>query len=420
MVAAAEPSNDSPSASASPAPAASSANTTSANTTLPRVFLLDAHSLAALEQRYKAGDKTVVDAVAQLDKSAKSELNSGPFSVVNKDATPPSGDKHDYMSQAPYFWPNPNTPDGLPYVSRDGERNPEILKFHNRPDMGRLSEAVETLGLAYYFTGDETYADKAAKLIRAWYLDPETKMNPNLEYAQFVPGANTGRGAGVLEGSTGGMPRVIDAIGLLAGSKAWTEADQNGMVDWFKKFIIWMRESKNGKAEAAAKNNHGTHYDLQNTCYALFVGDQELAKKLVQEAGQKRIAVQIEPDGKQPLELARTHAWGYSLMNLNALITLANLGEHVGVDLWSFKTDDGRSIRQAIDYLVPFAGGEQKWTYKNLGGDWSPRGFGLVLQKALVKYPDDERYKALLTKLPEGRSSRLNVLLREKNAESRD
>lgn len=332
-----------------------------------------------------------------LDREAQQTLSLGPFSIVNKSVTPPSGDKHDYMSQAPYFWPDPKSPNGLPYIRRDGERNPEINKITDHKSLDDLEDVVETLALAYYFKRNEAYAAKAVQLLRAFFLVPATRMNPNLEYAQFIPGVNTGRGIGLIE--TRGLVRVVDAIGLLQGSKALTPADATGLQDWFKSFLQWMRDSKNGREEAAAKNNHGTYYDVQVVSFALFTGQKDFALKVIKQAREKRIAAQIEPDGRQPLELARTKAWGYSNGNLDGLMQLATLAERVGVDLWNFQTKDGRSIRKALEFLIPVALGETKWQYQELGGV-KPESLFPLMRRAAEVYRDKE-YQAVMTRAPD-------------------
>ena len=356
-----------------------------------RVFLLNAKQLAATKQRIVTGDQILAPALAKLERDAQKALTAGPFSVTTKGVTPPSGDKRDYMSQAPYFWPDPKRPDGLPYIRRDGERNPEIEKINNHRVKDQMEAAVETLALAWYFKGDESYAEKAAQLLRTFFLDPETRMNPNLQFAQSIPGINTGRGIGLIE--TRGLTRVVDAIGLLSGSKAWTTMDQKGMEKWVTEFLQWMLESKHGRDEAAARNNHGTYYDVQLVSFALFVGKQDLAKSVLEAAKQKRIAVQIEPDGRQPLELERTRAWSYSIGNLDGLMQLARLGESLGVDLWNYQTHDGRSIRRALDFLAPFAVGEKKWTYQQLG-QWPPQMLFPLIRRASSHY-------TLLPKVPD-------------------
>jgi hypothetical protein len=341
----------------------------SAQTINPRVFLLDAKQKPSL---------------AKLESDARKALTVGPFSVTTKEVMPPSGDKHDYLSQAPYWWPDPKNPNG-PYVRRDGERNPEIDKITDHRVMEQMAGAVETLAFAYYYTGKEQYAAKAVELLRVFFILPETRMSPNLEFAQGIPGINTGRGIGLIE--TRGLTRVVDAIGLLNGSKALTQHGLVPLRKWFSEFLRWMQESKNGRDEAAAKNNHGTFYDVQVVSFALFLNNKDLAKRVLRKAQSKRIAAQIEPDGRQPLELERTRAWSYSVFNLEALMSLARLGENVGVDLWHYRTHDGRSIRKALDFLVPFARGEQKWPYQQLG-DWQPQILFPLIRRAAPHYKD--------------------------------
>jgi Alginate lyase len=362
----------------------------------PRVFLLNSTKLAETKQRIQSGDKTFGAALAKLEADARKALQQGPVSVMTKGVAPPSGDKHDYMSQAPYFWPDPKKTDGRPYIRRDGERNPEINKITDHYTLDQMEAASRTLALAFYFTGNEEYAAQATKILRAWFLDPATRMNPNLEYAQFIPGVNTGRGIGLIE--TRGLADVVDAIGLLAGSKSWTAVEQRGVQDWYSQFLQWMIESKNGREENDAKNNHGTYYDLQATSFALFLGKKDLARQIVETAKQKRIALQIEPDGSQPLELARTKAWGYSNGNLDGLMWLARLAENVDVDLWNYQTKDGRSIRRALEYLYPFAVGEGKWTYQQLG-EFEGRSLFPLVRRAAAHY-QDAKFKAEQSKLP--------------------
>jgi hypothetical protein len=362
----------------------------------PRVFLLDAERLAANKRRINDGDKTLEAALIKLESDARKALTQEPTSVVTKATTPPSGDKHDYMSQAPYFWADPAKPNGLPYIRRDGERNPEINKISDHHTMDLMVAATRTLALAYYFKGNEEYAARGVQLLRAWFLHPATRMNPNLQYAQAIPGINTGRGIGLIE--TRGLADVVDSIGLLAGSQALSSADQKGLEEWYAKFLQWMLDSKNGRDEAAAKNNHGTYYDVQTASFALFVGKRELAKRILETARQKRIAAQVEPDGRQPLELVRTRAWGYSNGNLDGLMLLAQLGENLQVDLWSFQTKDGRGIRRALEYLYPFAVGEKKWTYQQLG-EWPPQQLFPLMRRASIRYRD-EKFKAMMTKIP--------------------
>jgi len=325
----------------------------------PRVFVLHADSLLVLRTRIAAGD-VHEPALDSLRSEANELLKLEPLSVTQKAQIPPSGDKHDYVSLAPYWWPDPAKPNGLPYIRRDGETNPESAQLSDHKNFSKVMSATHTLALAYYLLGDEAYAVHCAKLLRVWFLDPATCMNPSLTFAQAVLGRNEGRGIGLIE--TRDITQIVDAIGLLADSRAWTAADQKGILDWCSQFLNWMLNSSNGKDESAAKNNHGTYYDVQIVALALFVGEKDIADRVLHEAPKKRIQLRVEPDGRQPLELERTKSAGYSLMNLSGLFELARLGDASGADLWNFQTRDGRGIRKALDYLVPFATGERRWT----------------------------------------------------------
>jgi hypothetical protein len=372
-----------------------------------RVFLLEGVHLNTVRERLATNAQERQPALDALRHDADRALDDGPFSVVNKDVTPPSGDRHDYMSFAPYWWPNPDTKDGLPYIQRDGERNPDIYKVRNRHDLGELADTVETLSLAYFFTREEKYAERARLLIRTWFLEPKTRMNPNFEYAQAIRGVNTGRGLGLIESRL--FTKIIDSVGLLAGSKAWQDNDQREVEAWFTSYLNWMLTSEHGHEEEHAKNNHGTYYDIQVATFALFLNKKGLASEVLEGVKAKRIAVQIEPDGRQPLELVRTKAWGYSLGNLAGLMSLARLGEHVKVDLWNYRTADGRSIRAALDFLIPFSVYREKWPYQQIDGFW-PEGIQPLLQRAAMKYPD-ESYRAALAKVPGPRPDARSWLL---------
>jgi hypothetical protein len=376
----------------------------------PRTFILDSRLLG--ERREAVTNlKTATayaDAVKRLRSDAEKALKTEILPVTTKTAPPPSGDKHDYMSQAPYFWKDPTKKDGLPYIRRDGERNPEILQYPDHTLMDNMVKTAETLALGYYFTGDEAYAKRAAEILRLWFVDAKTKMNPNLQFAQAIPGLNTGRGIGIIE--THGLVRVVDAIGLLDGSKSWSKSDQGGLVKWFGDYVTWLTESKNGRDEAAAKNNHGTIYDVQVASFAMFSGKPDLAKRVLESAKQNRIAKQIEPDGRQPLELERTLSWNYSTMNLGGFVELAQLGHAAGVDLWNYQTADGRSIRKAFDYLIPFAVDNKKWEYKQIQSLAPERLFGLM-RRAHGVY-SDEKFKAALLKIPAGSGQEKLIMTR--------
>lgn len=286
-------------------------------------------------------------------RNAEKELTHAIKTVVDKEMTAQSGDKHDYMSLSRYWWPDTSKADGLPYIRKDGISNPEIEKLDRYP-LGDFSKSVQSLSLAYYITSDEKFAEKAVENLRTWFINSKTKMNPNMNYGQTVPGIRNGLGRGVGIIDTYTFIEMLDGVELLKKSKSFTLADQQAIKEWFTAYVQWLQTSPVAREELEAPNNHGTAYDVQLTRYAIFIGNEDLAKKLLNEFPQKRLFSQIEPDGSQPLELARTTALGYSTFNLTHFLDMCQIGKLVGVDLLSAKSTDGRSILKAIDFLVPY------------------------------------------------------------------
>lgn len=203
-----------------------------ADAQLPNTLVMDANRLLELKKQHQQQPLKIV---ADLCKEADSLLNMKPVSVMEKTFTPVSGNKHDYMSQAPYFWYDSTKPNGLPYMRKDGVRNPEIYKITDRTYLGRLENATRILSLAWYLTGEEKYAQKSALLLRTWFIAEATKMNPHLDYGQAVPGINTGRGIGIIE--TVALITIADAASLLAGSTAWTKSDHQALQQWYADYL---------------------------------------------------------------------------------------------------------------------------------------------------------------------------------------
>ncbi len=374
----------------------------------PRVFSASPGVLPKMKARLATNDTSLLPAFRKLTNDANRALNFVPLSVMEKPKTGASGDKHDYFSQAPYFWPDPTKTDGLPYLRKDGQRNPESGDEHSdAPRMARMADAAETLALAYFFTRDERYAAHAAKVLRVWFLNPATRMNPNFNQAQAIPGVNTGRGIGMIESRS--LLPVCDAVGLLAGSTNWSKSDEAALQKWVGEFLDWAQTSANGRAARAAKNNHGSWYDAQVAHYALFVGDTNLARRVIESAKTNRIAEQIRTDGSQPRELARADSFSYSRFNLQALFHIATLSEHVGVDLWHYQTSNGANLRKALDFLLLYVEQADKpWPYE--GGKHESRSLDALIHRAVKVYRDD-RLKSLLKQNSSSRNAREVLLI---------
>lgn len=322
-------------------------------------FSVDFDNLKENKRLLKGNSSTMVEALEELKQVADESMKKPIRSVVEKINIPGIKDKHNYVSMGPYWWPDPSKPDGLPYIRKDGKTNPEVKKITDKAYFNELCGIIADLGLAYFYTEESRYSKNAVQRLKVWFLDSETRMNPNLDNGQYIPGRNTGRMEGVID--TRVLVSLIDGIQLLKSSPEWTSEVGKGINDWFTEFLNWLETNKLGVAASKATNNIGTAYYMQVVQINLFLGKAEPVRKYASNQIPKLLDQQIDESGVQVHEVKRTNSWNYSILNLNYWFNMANMLEYVGYDLWNFKTNRGRSLNQAFENLLPYALKEKEW-----------------------------------------------------------
>ena len=258
------------------------------------------------------------------------------------------GGPHDFFSQADYFWPNPKNPDG-PYINRDGQSNPENFNDHRRV-MIDLSIRMPALTAAWLLTKDRRNARRAGEYLRAWFVTPETRMNPNLEYSQGVHGQSTGRNYGIID--TLHLVEVARAASFL-GPEGISAADMQSVKQWFREYLAWMKNSEKGMQERATKNNHATCWALQASEFARLIDDEGTREEIRQWFTGKLLPDQLGENGSFPKELERTKPYSYSIFNFDVMAGLAQSLKGSGKDLTTFALPDGRGLCKAAEFLYP-------------------------------------------------------------------
>jgi hypothetical protein len=362
-------------------------NSNTKESSFPKTIAIDGHVLQKNLELITANDLYKVKALTSILKKAdKLVADAKTYSVMDKKQLPPSGDKHDYMSTGPYWWPDPSKPDGLPYIRKDGQRNPTYYDITDSQEIDKVEDGVLTLALAYYFTKENKYADFASKLLKVWFLDAKTKQNPHLNFGQGIPGLNTGRGTGIIE--TRDLFRVCDAAILIQNTKNWNVKDHEELKKWFSEYLTWMLESPIGKDEADSNNNHGTFFSEQVIAFALFTNRLDVVSSEI-EIFKNRMESQLKVDGSQPFELSRTKSWNYVNMNLYGYFLIAKLAENNNISLWNQQITEGKNMKNALDWIVPYLKNEKKWEYEQIQ-KMRYEETVLILKLAAIKYLNPE------------------------------
>ncbi|EAU83852.2 hypothetical protein CC1G_09521 [Coprinopsis cinerea okayama7 len=288
-----------------------------------------------------AGDFANNTAAAQrmIRNWASKWASEGPWSVMLKDATPPSGTKHDYMSWAPYWWPDCSDVGNTtvlseeevwttcPYRRRDGEFNPDVRGVNDVGNFQDMSDAVLYNALAWSL-------EEAGKTL-TWFLNPDTRMNPNLNFAQMIRGSNgrPGSATGVLD--LKGMAKIASAILIFrkGGSTEWTSDDDEQMVEWSREYIEWLETAELALDEGNSRNNHGSFYYNQLAALKLIVDDIPGAINVSSTYFSRQFQSQIAADGEQ----TNARIWKYADPSSN---------------VWEITSAEGATIKTALDYAM--------------------------------------------------------------------
>lgn len=294
-----------------------------------------------------------------LQALVKKALGAGPWSVTDHrpEGLETEAGPHDYFSEGPYWWPNPKNPKG-PYIRRDGERNPDRFTA-NHADLSNLCDAVLSLGIGASILGRDDCVAHASEILSVWFIDPATRMNPNLEFGQAIRGITPGRSIGIID--TTALIYAAQGILLLEQTPKFDAKLARGLRQWYAEYLKWLTTSKKGLEEAKSGNNHATWWTVQTAAYAFFTGNQKARAAAWDHYRKYLVPTEIQPDGSCPREENRTLSLSYSSMNLDAFAIICWLAQMDGVDLWHFKTADGKSVVKAFHYLLPYVLNPKLW-----------------------------------------------------------
>jgi hypothetical protein len=332
------------------------------------------------------------DLVAKVIESIRKEtieranrlMKETPVTVTATSCSRSAGGKNDFYSEGDYWWPDPSNPGG-PYIQKDGQTNPENFVAH-RLAMIRLSEISATLTSAWSLTGNRKYPGQILKHLDAWFVNPASRMNPDMLYAQAIWGRFTGRGIGLIDAYH--LIEVARSVKVLEEKSGLTPEQLKPIKSWFAEFLTWITTHQYGIDEMNAKNNHGTCWAVTAAAFADLTGNTGIKKICADRFKTILLPLQMADDGSFPLEIKRTKPYGYSLFNMDAMCNLARILSTKEENLWDFQTPDGKSLKKGMDFLYPFIVDKSKWPFARdiyIWEEWPARQSSLLFAGIALK-----------------------------------
>ena len=293
--------------------------------------------------------------------NAENYLNEVPETVTASFCNRSTGTNHDFYSEGDYWWPDEKNANG-PYIRKDGLTNPANFTTH-REALIRFSQISGAMASAYVLTNDKKYAEKVALHLKAWFVNQETKMNPNLLYAQAVKGVATGRGIGIID--TVHLVEVTKAIHAIENSGVLSAADLATIKLWFSDYLNWMTTHEYGISERDNGNNHSVCWTMQVAAFADLINDTKTKDFCRNFYKNTLLPNQMDKDGSFPLELKRTKPYGYSLFNLDAMASICQILSTKQDNLFAYTTKDGKNLELGLKFIIPYIQDKSLWPYQH-------------------------------------------------------
>ena len=358
----------------------------------PKLFSWLPNSLLNVRRSAMSADVDILPAVNALRQKAELMLQEDDLSVTYKSdyGISLSGDPHVYTSLSSYYWPVPGEPES-PWCYKDGQYNNLEIEKYDFLNWERMIKRIVTLTLAWWMTDNSRYADSAINQVRVWFLNSDTLMYPNLEYAQTIPNYKKGSSAGIIDVNQ--IDQLINSLGLLEMCTLWTSADTIGMKKWCQDMSNWLLHSESGKKENENENNHGTYYDKILLALSSYSGDSSIVYRVLNSFPEKRIYKQIDVSGEMPYEMKRANAYHYLQWSLSGLVSIAEIASNRGINIWDLKTENSGSILDALDWAAGYIKGEKIWNFQ---AKFDPLMNGLfeVIWRSSIHH--EGKYKSLL------------------------